>query len=309
MPKRAQIVTIVIAILLLLATGAAIYFYQQSRQQEQKIETLTETKENLELEIEELDKKIRELETSLQDKDLELEEKERRIEELNQALEQARRKINELIKRGRLSQQQVEEYKFRLEQMQYYLEKYQKELAQLKEENIRLKEEKKQLEQILAKKDTQTFELEQKVTLYETQLKAAAVLKAADFSVATFKRSGKEVRTQPFKARLIRRSGLKICFNILENPAAKLGKKDLFIVIEGPDGTVYKDFEKGSGYFTYNDKEEVYTLKRTINYDRTTQTVCALFKPTPDMGFPKGIYRVSVYCEGYLIGSTSFEVR
>jgi len=306
MSAQRIIVIIGIALILLLG-GTTIYFLTKSKKQEEIIEEKEKENIQLEEEIKQLDEKIKQLEIDLQDKNIELKEKDRRLSELEKELQAARAKINQLIQAGKLSQKQLEEYKFKVDQMQYYIEKYQAQIAQLKEENERLRQQTHSLQRELAAKDSVTMVLKEKEMLYETKLKAAAILKATNFQFYRIKSSGKEVAEEEIRAR--RLTQLKICFDILENPVAEPGPRTIYIVILDPAGNVYKNFETTSGYFTHNDAERIYSTSTRIQYDRTTTKACAVFDTGDKVTLEKGQNRVEVYCDGYLIGSSSFHVK
>ncbi len=306
MTQKQKGVIIGLAILALVSIGTAIYFIFSSQEKTEKITQLEEDKTELQAEIQELDQKIKELESEISNKDIEIEEKDQRIQDLEKKLHIYKAKINKYIKAGKLSQKQIEEYKFKMEQMQYYLEKYKKEIAELKRENEVLKQQNTELTQEIQKKDSVTFELERKTSELETKVEMAKVLKAVNFKFISVNKRGKEDSDLPIRSR--RTATLKVCFTILDNPVAEPGKRDVYMVLKGPNG-VYKNITGGSGYFTFNNKELPYTSKVTVSYDRTKKYTCIAYKLPEGEKLQKGYHKAEIYIDGFLVGSETFEVK
>ncbi len=307
MENKQRILLIVLAVVAVLSIGTAAYFIMHSKELTEQNKTLEDEKVELETEIQELDTKIKSLEEELSNKNVELEEKDQKLEELTKKLTYTRARINKLIKQGKLSQKQIEQYKFKMEQMQYYIEKYKKQIAELKRENEILKEQNTQLSEEVKQKDSIAYELEQQNTLYETKLKSAAVLKAVEFEFISINKRNKEKKEIPVHAR--RTATLKVCFKILDNPVAEAGKRDVVLVLKDPSGNVYKNLAGGSGYFTYNNSDIPYSAKRTISYDKTAKKVCINYSFPEEAKIRKGRNKAEIYIDGYLVGSKSFEVK
>ncbi len=307
MENKQRILLIVLAVIAVLSIGTAAYFIMQSKELTEQKQTLEEEKVELETEIQELDTKIKSLEEELANKDIELEQKDQKLEELTKKLTLTRARINKLIKQGKLTQKQIEQYKFKMEQMQYYIEKYKKQIAELKRENEILKEQNTQLSEEIKRKDSLTYELEQKTTEYEVKLKSAAVLKAMEFEFISINKRNKEKKELPVRAH--RTATLKVCFKILDNPVAEAGKRDVILVLKDPSGNVYKNLAGGSGYFTYNNQDRPYSAKRPISYDKTAKKVCINYPLPEGDRLKKGMNKAEVYIDGYLVGSKTFEVK
>ncbi len=70
-----------------------------------------------------------------------------------------------------------------------------------------------------------------------------------------------------------------------------------------------KQFKKNSGYFTHRNREEIYSMKTNVFYQRNEVNVCAIFSKPEDMDYEKGEYKVIVFADGYEIGKTTFIVK
>ena len=136
-------------------------------------------------------------------------------------------------------------------------------------------------------------------------LQAAAILKVMDFSFARVKGGGKEDEDTEFRAGKLK--DLKICFKLLENTVAKAGEREMFLVFTDSKGAVIKTAQ--SGLFKHDNADKTYTIKTTVNYNRTTTNVCSIFKKPDTYDFSKGEHKVTVYAEGYEIGFGTVSVK
>lgn len=301
------LIRVVVTVVILAMLSGLGYFFVSNQKLKQENEQLAENQVELDKEIEELNTKVGDMQSQIQDKDLAIAEKDKKIQNLTKEINDKKYQVNKLMEAGKITKKQAEEYKARIDQMEYYIKKYQQEITTLKEENKQLKNQNQDLSNEVKKKDSLNYELEQEKFLYETKLAAAAVLKTADFKITGLNRRDKEFDSNEMKASKIEK--IKICFNIIENLAATAGKRDVFIQITNPNGQVEKNFENTSGYFTYDGKEQIYTLKTSANYNRETINICEIYNHPDKNDFSKGIYQVKVFCEGYLIGKQEFTLR
>ena len=101
-----------------------------------------------------------------------------------------------------------------------------------------------------------------------------------------------------------------MCFTLLENRIAQPGNREVFLVIENPDGTVSANFtDNFSGKFTIDGSEKIYSVRTVVNFNRRSQEVCLNYSPSKENAFQKGVQYVFVYSEGNLIGQGNFTLK
>ena len=85
------------------------------------------------------------------------------------------------------------------------------------------------------------------------------------------------------------------------------GNKEIFLKIVGSDGATVYNQAAGSGTFQYQNEESLYSAKKMIEFKSEAQTVSIYW----DKGssFAKGNYKAELYCEGFKIGVTEFELK
>ncbi len=168
----------------------------------------------------------------------------------------------------------------------------------LNQENTVVKTERQLARDSVATFAAQNQELSTKVT-------RASALKAQNVKIFAVSSKGKVREDDAYKAK--RLDKIKMVYTLLDNPLTKEEPKDVFVRVLDPDGAIVSDMANGSGTFTVDGNETVYTTKQTVNYDSKGQTVELLY--TRGTTYKPGKYTVELYSEGFKIGAGEFAVR
>lgn len=145
---------------------------------------------------------------------------------------------------------------------------------------------------------TRNRELAEKVTV-------ASALKAESINVYAISPKGKERDGGTYKARRVDK--IRVSFALADNPLTQKENKDVYLRILDPEGAVISDVATGSGAFTFNGKEMVFTTKQSLVYTNTHQNVDFIYSRGQD--YKKGKHLIELYSEGFKIGEGIFEVR
>tara|TARA_B110000014_G_scaffold32215_1_gene20281 strand:+ start:152 stop:1030 length:879 start_codon:yes stop_codon:yes gene_type:complete len=108
-----------------------------------------------------------------------------------------------------------------------------------------------------------------------------------------------------FRNRLVNK--IIIDIDISENEIAKIEVIDIYIRIEKPDGSVMYDISKGSGSFTYENRELFYSLKKEILIDKSAKSFSVEYQKNED--FTLGKHTITFYTNSYIIGKKEFLVK
>ncbi|WP_338873677.1 hypothetical protein WBJ53_31140 [Spirosoma sp. SC4-14] len=168
----------------------------------------------------------------------------------------------------------------------------------LDEENTGLKTDRQRLSDSVSTVVAQNQDLSTKVT-------RAAALKAQNVKVFAVNSKGKVKEDDSYKAK--RLDKIKLVYTLLDNPLTKEEPKEVFVRVLDPTGAVVSDMANGSGTFTVDGNETIYTTKQTVNYTNNGQNVELLY--TRGIPYKPGKYTVELYSEGFRIGSGEFAVR
>lgn len=297
-----RIISIFVGAALVAALGFFIYKYYNEKN---KNEVQMESMEGLTAEIEDLESNLDEYQTDLENQELDIEEKERLLAEKEQLLVEKQKRIDELVRSNKLSKRQAATLKGKVEQLEYYIKKYQTEISDLRTQLDEARGENETLAAEVSDIKGQLHDTKRSNEASQFKLKSAAVLNAHTFTYFRIKGSGKAIAETSFRRSQM--DNFKSCWKINQNLAADAGPRDVYVRFVDPSGKTIKG--PAGGYFEYEDKDLSYSVKKSIEYDRTTQEVCVDF-PKPDAyEYTKGTHKVLVYTDGFEIGRGSFEVK
>ncbi|MEM7297015.1 MAG: chromosome segregation protein SMC [Bacteroidota bacterium] len=295
-PKKNRTPIFIIVTFVLLA--AVIFFYMRSqRLEEEKArqqQEISETYLKLDSVSNELDiriETIRELGGEIDT-----------LEVLKAQLEADKKQllVDAQYQRGRITRlnNRVDGYKELLLVKDQEIEQLKVLNEELTEENTTLKEEKNQLSESIQQLEQNKQDLADKVAL-------ASRLELSGMQINAINSNGKERDGGSYRNRHI--AQLKIQFTVLENEIAPIEGKDLLLRVVAPDGNVLFDVTRGSGSFTFENREMFYTAKQEILYDRNSQQVSFLYDKGSEYAI--GQHSVEVYTDDYLMGKGSFTVK
>ncbi len=107
-----------------------------------------------------------------------------------------------------------------------------------------------------------------------------------------------------------RASELKICYDIIQNKAARSGPYDVYIVITSPDGEVLKNNSMTDDeLFTHPEynKKAKYSQKESIQYQNQKVSFCHSFIPENELS--PGLYVAELFTSDNKLGMVTFTLR
>lgn len=294
---------IILVILLTAALGGAGYlFYQVTELQKQ----LAETSSSLEKTTEEKDSMESDLKVKIEE-----------FEALRADYEERGLAIDDLDEQIALLKNEMDTYKARLNSAnadkRALNRRINKVLAQAELEKQKLLEH---IERLEFAKDSLGEEVEmlyeergeyivENATL-EQKVAVASILKAEDIVVTALNAKGKEDDKLPFKAKKV--SSLIIRSTLADNKVAEQSNKEFYLRIIEPSGNVLFSLETGGGSFEANDnKTKFYTQKKSLLFDNTNQPLNFTYEKGEE--YVEGNYKVEIYCNGYKVGESEFEMK
>lgn len=168
-----------------------------------------------------------------------------------------------------------------------------------KELRTNLNNKEKELVEVKDERD----EVKNKNKELETKVAKGSVLQLSGLSSGAIhiRNSGSQVET----SRAGRADKIKACCTILENPIAKAGTKNIYMVVTMPNATVLTSDPNAT--FKWEGGESQYSLMREIDYQNVQMDLCLYAEANVDL--PKGVYNVELFCEKAKIGKTSFTLK
>ncbi len=236
-------------------------------------------------------------------------------------LEGKKKQIQGLIRTNKNSQAAIAEMKGKESQFLAEIEQLKKDNGILAEKNTQLTTEvgtltttlgetKVKLEEETTAKATlisEKTQLEGERTVLTKKVDVASAVKTNNIQVKSVdvRKNGKEKE----KARAKKVEKLNICFTTEANEVVPAGEETFYVRIIDPSGAPLAIESLGSG--VAQDKKSSsdvrYTVSTTCQYANAATNVCAAWLPGQD--FAKGKYGIEIYNKGYLVGTSSFNLK
>ena len=175
------------------------------------------------------------------------------------------------------------------------------EIERLREVNEQLFEENKEQKIEINNLNSTISNINKSNKKLEKQIEVASRLELLEIEIIGIFRNGSQKRNQ-FRNRSLEK--LNINFTLGENDLAKIEVKDLYIILEKPNGEVIYDISNGSGSFTFEKREMFFTIKEEVLIDKKLSVEYLI-----NDEFNKGTYLVKLYTDEYKIGSGEFLIK
>ena len=286
------IVVLLVIIILVLGAVVGVMFSKLSDQEKKKIEVQEA------LEDQKAIKKI------LEDDLIDLQEKFGSLQTNNDSLKtlasEQQERISKLLAIQADNAYKIRTYQKELETLRTILKDLYYRVDSLNQQNIALKKEKDDLSKNLQAERVQTARLTEERQHLTTTVQKAQVLSVADIQTIGLNNKGKDTP----RARNIDK--LKTCFTVRENLVTAAGERVFYLVIINPAKKSLTN--KNNDFFTMQEGNEiVYTDKRTMDYENKDIEVCIFSDNNGRL--TDGKYEVRIYCEGYLVGTSTFVLK
>ena len=159
----------------------------------------------------------------------------------------------------------------------------------LKAENTRVREE-------LSERDTRIAGLSSEKASLSEKVAIAAQLDATNINMRLMdgKREAKKLK---------KATTVEVTFTVARNVTASNGNRTFYVQIKNPGGNVLS----GAGSFSYSGKTLQATMKKLVEYTGE-ETFVTMYWNVSQM-LEAGDYRVSIFCDGQMIGSRTFAFK
>ena len=307
--NTSRIILVIVGILVLSALAYfGIKYFTEKAENEQNIAQIAD----LEQEILELEEQNLDFQNTIQNQDMDVASLRQELAQKQDQIEKYIKQLASAKRQGTADKNLVAQLTARAEKLQGFVNQYEKQIAELEEDKAVLTAQVDTLRtnenRLKQEKQTLTEEKEDTEQKLDETIKIASVLKAREFTFSQIARKGKEKLGTEFRRGALKE--VKVCFKLQENLIAEAGEREIYMVLENPDGSVNTNFgDTYSGKFTIEDREKEYSAKSSVNYNRLEQEVCVPYKIAEDTKFVKGPQYVSIYCQGNLIGQAAFNVK
>ena len=283
------LVPLMAVVILALIIGAAWLFtdLQQQKQVNKDMQELAELdKQEMENEYERFALQYSEMKTQINNDSI--------VEQLTQEQMKTQRLLEELKRVKSDDAREIARLKKELATVREVLRSYIIQVDSLNRLNESLKQENSRVNAELEQRNAQVAGLNSEKESLSEKVAIAAQLDATNINLSLLNK-----RDKPTK-KLKDTKKMQVTFTITKNVTASNGNRTVYVRIQNPGGNTLS----GGGSFPYENRNLQYSMKKSIEYSGEEVTVSTYWDVTQML--EGGQYRVSIFADGNMIGSRTF---
>ena len=216
------------------------------------------------------------------------------VEQLTQEQMKTQKLLEELKKVKADDAREITRLKKELATVREVLRSYIIQVDSLNRLNESLKQENSRVNAVLQERNSQIAGLSNEKASLSEKVAIAAQLDATNISLSLLNK-----RDKPTK-KLKDTKKMQVNFTITKNVTASNGHRTIYVRIQNPGGKTLS----GGGSFAYENRNLEYSMKKTIEYTGEEVSVATFWNVSQML--EGGQYRVSIFADGNMIGSRTF---
>jgi hypothetical protein len=215
---------------------------------------------------------------------------------LNTEQEKVQRLQEELRTVKSTNVRRINELKKELETLRKIMRNYVIQIDSLNAVNQQLKDENRQVTQKYQQASSQAARLSKEKEQLTERVQMASRLDAVNIQASLLTSKGKNAK------KINKAAQLMLTFIISKNITAPVGEQIVYVRLMKPDDDILT--KPNSGYFQFENREIMYSMKKPIEYDGEEQSI-VMYWDIEEYLSP-GNYRADIFAGGNLIGRKSF---
>ena len=286
--KKVLIILLVIVILALLGGVAYLFMnLQEQKQVNRDMQELAELdKQEMESEYERFALQYSEMKTQINNDSI--------VEQLTQEQMKTQRLLEELKKVKADDAREITRLKKELATVREVLRSYIIQVDSLNRLNESLKKENSRVSAELEQRNAQVAGLNSEKASLSEKVALAAQLDATNIQMTLLNKRDKATK------KLKDTKKIQVNFAITRNVTASNGNRTIYVRIQNPGGNTLS----GGGTFPYENRNLEYSMKKTIEYTGEEVSIATYWNVSSML--EGGQYRVSIFADGNMIGSRTF---
>jgi myosin heavy subunit len=286
--KKGLLAVLIVVILALLGGLAYLFMdLQKQRQANRDMQELAELdKQEMENEYERFALQYSEMKTQINNDSI--------VEQLTQEQMKTQKLLEELKKVKADDAREITRLKKELATVREVLRSYIIQVDSLNRLNENLRAENSRVSAELEQRTQQVAGLSSEKASLSEKVAIAAQLDATNIQMSLLNKRDRATK------RLKDTKKIQVTFTITKNVTASNGHRTIYVRIQNPGGNVLG----GGGSFAYENRNLECSMKKTIEYTGEEVTVPTFWNVTQML--EGGQYRVSIFADGHMIGSRTF---
>ena len=278
-----------VVVMLALLAGMAYLFMnlQEQKKTNRDMQELAELdKQEMENEYERFALQYSEMKTQINNDSI--------IEQLTQEQLRTQQLLEELKKVKAEDAREITRLKKELATVRAVLRDYVMQIDSLNRQNERLQAENTRVKEELSNRETQIAGLSSEKASLSEKVAIAAQLDATNIQMLLSNKRGRASK------KVKDCTTVQVNFAITRNVTAANGNRTVYVRIQNPGGNTLS----GGGTFSYENRTLEYTMKKVVEYTGE-ETHVTTYWPVSQV-LEGGAYRVSIFVDGSMIGSRTF---
>ena len=286
--KKILIPLLVVVILALIGGGVWLWLnLQEQKQVNQDMRELAELdKQEMENEYERFALQYSEMKTQINNDSI--------VEQLTQEQMKTQKLLEELKKVKADDAREITRLKKELATVRAVLRSYIIQVDSLNRLNESLKQENSRVNAELEQRTAQVAGLSSEKASLSEKVAIAAQLDATNIQMSLLNKRDKATK------KLKDTKKIQVNFTVTRNVTASNGHRTIYVRIQNPGGNTLG----GGGTFAYENRNLECSMRKTIEYTGEEVTVATYWNVTQML--EGGQYRVSIFADGHMIGSRTF---
>ena len=289
--KKVWIIVPVAVIFLL--SGVAVWLFMNLKEQEQANEEMLELaeldKQEMQNEYERFTLQYSEMMTQINNDSI--------VAQLTQEQMRTQQLLEELKRVKSTDAREIARLKKELATVRDVLRSYIRQVDSLNQLNMALRDENTQIRSELAQTSRTVAGLQTEKASLTEKVAIAAQLDATNIVMTPLNKRNKASKKMKDCKQI------QVSFTIAKNVTATNGNRTIYVQIMTPNGTLLN----GGGSFEYENRQLTYSMKKVIEYAGEEVSVNTYWNVAEFLA--AGEYRVSIFADGNMIGSRTFNFQ
>lgn len=275
---------IVIAILAVILAAISVLYYNINRRQQLEYRELEVVRDSIKNDLTNL---ISEYDSLQYQNDT-----------ISARLVEANELVEQLKYERRLNYNRLRAYEKEVGTLRTVMKRYLRQIDSLNSLNKRLITENVSYRREISSATLRAERAEERATELKNKVKQGAVVRAREIALVALNAKDKPVSRV--------RTATKLCvsFTLNSNELATPGNREVYVRITSPDGYILSTEQTPT--FEFEGGKLNYSASREVDYQNEDLEVNIFYNGS---GFAAGTYKVQLYSDGYMIGSTELVLR
>lgn len=275
---------VVVILLAVILAGLSVLYFNLNRQQQRDYELLKIDRDSIQSDLSSL---ITEYDDLKYQNDT-----------IAAQLAKANEMVEQLKYERRLNYNKIKQYQKEVGTLRAVMKNYLRQIDSLNTINKQVSAENVSLRKEISTANLRADVAEERASELQNKVQQGSVLKARDIIIVPLNANDKII------TRVQKATTLRVDFTVGANELAKAGNRNIYLCLISPEGYLLSTEDMPT--FMFQGTKKAYSASREIDYQNEDVDVSIFYKGS---GFVPGAYKVELYSDGYLIGSSEIALR